>query len=445
MNDQPRQALCKLIQETGNHVFSEPTFGSLLSDYFKGDFKKERYVLLESIREDIPHSLLSKSVAIPYNILSSQLIQKLIHCGYAEDLATWAIDSWAIAFTIIPLDYSRNIPSIVKPSAITNDATIPAVFQIKETDILAFTPIQFKIYMKEMFEQIGYVVTLAPPSNNFVDFVISGQKGDIVVITKKYSKSVSTTIIERIIAAKRFYNANKAVAITTSSFSDSAIDLANSNDVDLWDCNSIINIFNSDETKSSLIKSIIEHLQKFCMPRELDVQQITKISVKILEVAIGAHIYKSRTNDDLLNLAIYSNFSNERKIGVILDLLKIFEFISSYNEVSAIYDAIRKDNRDFIKKPGSLTFYTLNAHWNYENMALTVSYEGTCPICENEISGTPINRKIYDPTKTYHLTINCSHCSFHHTTENFVSDSMKEQILNEASTHKKDPDIDLFE
>jgi len=70
-------------------------------DYFQGGFKKERNILLVSVDENIPNMLLANKNSLPYNILSSQQIQILIHCGFENDLAKWAVDSWGNAFGII--------------------------------------------------------------------------------------------------------------------------------------------------------------------------------------------------------------------------------------------------------------------------------------------------------------------------------------------------------
>ncbi|MBC8414435.1 restriction endonuclease, partial [bacterium] len=47
--------------------------------------------------------------------------------------------------------------------------------------------------------------------------------------------SVSNKAIQEVVAAKKHYNCQKTLVIATSSFTNSAIVLAKSNDVELWD------------------------------------------------------------------------------------------------------------------------------------------------------------------------------------------------------------------
>jgi len=141
-----------------------------------------------------------------------------------------------------------------------------------------------------------------------------------------------------------------------------------------------------------------------------------------------------------------SNFQIEKRINFVIDILKNYKKVSTYAEVSIIYNEILEKNRRNPQKPG-FVFDDFPTEEHYEDMILTQSYHGFCPICEKPISGTPINREIFVPTKTYHAIISCSHCSFRYTAENVITEALKEKILAEAATHKKNlPSIeDLFE
>jgi hypothetical protein len=106
MSDLPRQILCEIIRQKGNAFFEkEKEFRALINDLCRGDFKRERRCISDSITEGIPASLLKKHDRLPYEIISSQLTDRLISFGFDQNLARWTVDSWALALGIITEKY----------------------------------------------------------------------------------------------------------------------------------------------------------------------------------------------------------------------------------------------------------------------------------------------------------------------------------------------------
>ncbi len=103
MNDLPRKILCEIIHQKGKTYFKEKDykFRNLLNDLCYGNHKKERRCITDSISEGIPSTLLDQSIHVPYEILSAQLTDRLINCGFDRQLARWTVDSWAQALGII--------------------------------------------------------------------------------------------------------------------------------------------------------------------------------------------------------------------------------------------------------------------------------------------------------------------------------------------------------
>lgn len=445
MTDRPQECLCTLLQNHGQLIFNDPTFGNLLVDYFQGDFKKERNILLVSISEGIPGNLINKKDVLPYDILSSQLVQKLVQFGFTDQLAKWAVNSWAVAFGIIAYDEIKDpVVNQNTISSVQNPQERPSITPIDEMDILGLTAIQFKLYLKKLFEHAGYKVSLTPPSNNFVDFIIFGNQGDIVVVTKKYSKSVSDEVIRRILTAKEYYRAKSAIVIATSSFTNNAINLANDNDVLLWDMSILISISKSDEMEEIFFNSVCENLVRFGNPDNLKKHQITAFSIQVLEGVVEKITQDFFTKDALTISLMIANFSQERKNKLVHNVLKKYNVTSTLDEISHSYNEYFKNLKNGNKD--AITISSFSTKVNYENMIVTLDITGTCPICGTPISATPIDKEVYDPKKTYNTIISCQHCSFQYTAENIISDSLKEKILEEASTYTKKPDdFDLFE
>lgn len=95
-------------------VQSDPKrFGALIGDYYRGAYRKEMTVLIDSLREGIPEILLKGSENTPYSIQASNLARRLVlNWGFNDDLAAWAVDTWALGLGLIKVsDLKRAMPS----------------------------------------------------------------------------------------------------------------------------------------------------------------------------------------------------------------------------------------------------------------------------------------------------------------------------------------------
>ncbi|MFA6494882.1 MAG: restriction endonuclease [Candidatus Paceibacterota bacterium] len=97
----------------------------------------------------------------------------------------------------------------------------------------ALSGVEFEGLLYRLFEKMEYVTQhVGHAGDQGGDLVI--QKGDerIVVQAKAYRDwTVSNAAIQEAVAAKNFYNCNKAMVVTTSEFTQPALDLAKVNDV----------------------------------------------------------------------------------------------------------------------------------------------------------------------------------------------------------------------
>ncbi len=94
----------------------------------------------------------------------------------------------------------------------------------------------FEAYLKNLFTKLGYTVIQTPKSGDQgADLIISKNGIKTVVQAKRYIGSVSNKAIQEIVASKKYYNAEKSLVVTTGDFTKSAFELAQVNDVELWD------------------------------------------------------------------------------------------------------------------------------------------------------------------------------------------------------------------
>jgi hypothetical protein len=98
MNDYPRQTLCELIARHGASLCDEPgRCEGLLRDLCPHDRGKVN-VLVNALRERVTFDLLNGNASVPVELLIGRLAMRLEqHHGMREEIALWAVESWALA------------------------------------------------------------------------------------------------------------------------------------------------------------------------------------------------------------------------------------------------------------------------------------------------------------------------------------------------------------
>ena len=119
----------------------------------------------------------------------------------------------------------------------------PQKQKIEIGDFTELTGYEFEDYLKNLFELLGYTAVQTPSSGDQgADLILSKDDEKIVVQAKKYDGKVPNKAVQEIAAAKNYYDADRAMVVTNSSFTKSAIELAFSNDVELWDGRKLKNV-----------------------------------------------------------------------------------------------------------------------------------------------------------------------------------------------------------
>lgn len=101
-----------------------------------------------------------------------------------------------------------------------------------------FPPFDFEDFIGQLFKDNGYEVMKTPRTGDYgADLILTKSGEKIAVQIKRYlpENKVGVQEINQIIGAKDFYKCNKAMIITTSSFSKSGATLATKTSTELWD------------------------------------------------------------------------------------------------------------------------------------------------------------------------------------------------------------------
>jgi hypothetical protein len=108
--------------------------------------------------------------------------------------------------------------------------------RITINDIDRIDGYEFERVLKELFKKMGYQVIQTPLSNDQgADLIVEKFGVKTVIQAKNWQDNVTNKGVQEVYAAIKHYDAQKAMVISSSGFTQSARELARSNDVTLWD------------------------------------------------------------------------------------------------------------------------------------------------------------------------------------------------------------------
>jgi hypothetical protein len=142
-----------------------------------------------------------------------------------------------------------------------------SIFPVPSDNYLPFTPInlpinpsdsylmqqlrkttgtQFEAYLERFFKHKGYHhVTLTQPTNDKgADLIVELGFEKIVIQAKQRKDNIGVDAISAVYASQKYYNATRAIVITTSKFTKQALELANKIGVECWDDEKLLNELN---------------------------------------------------------------------------------------------------------------------------------------------------------------------------------------------------------
>lgn len=98
------------------------------------------------------------------------------------------------------------------------------------------TGIEFEYLLERLFQKMGYQVELlGKVGDQGGDLRLIRDNQLILVQAKRYSGSVGNDAVQEVVSGRTYYNCQRSKVVTTGSFTKSAIELANANDVELTD------------------------------------------------------------------------------------------------------------------------------------------------------------------------------------------------------------------
>jgi HJR/Mrr/RecB family endonuclease len=103
-------------------------------------------------------------------------------------------------------------------------------------DVDLMSGFEFENLIGQLFNKLGFSTEVTKISGDQgIDVIAEKNSQRIGIQSKCYSGSVGNKAIQEVVAGLSFYNLNKGLVVTNNYFTDSAKELAASNNVILWD------------------------------------------------------------------------------------------------------------------------------------------------------------------------------------------------------------------
>lgn len=110
---------------------------------------------------------------------------------------------------------------------------------------------EFEEYVANIYRKLGYSIeeVTKKSGDQGADVVAFNEEEKIVIQVKYYSNPVGNSAVQEVVASIGYYNAQRGIVVTNSTFTKSAIELANSNSIELVDGDKL------DEIKSNILNT----------------------------------------------------------------------------------------------------------------------------------------------------------------------------------------------
>ena len=124
---------------------------------------------------------------------------------------------------------------------------------------------EFEKYLKAHFERLGYKVKNVGGKGDFgADLVCKKDNETTIIQAKRYKKPVGIEAVQQISAARAYYKADKLMVVTNSYYTKAAKELAKSNNVELWDRDSINKLFIMHDCKKEVDNDAVLSKENAC-------------------------------------------------------------------------------------------------------------------------------------------------------------------------------------
>jgi len=152
-------------------------------------------------------------------------------------------------------------PNHVKISSYLNEiksiettTKIIAEFSLTEDGLNGLSGQEFEELLIGQFNKMKFNASRTPTSGDYgADIIIETEQGTrIVVQCKRFKAKVNLKAVQEVVGAISYYNCDFGIVVTNSTFLNSAVKLAKSNDIELWNGNKLFQFLSGDVSFSEI-------------------------------------------------------------------------------------------------------------------------------------------------------------------------------------------------
>lgn len=218
----------KLIRESSVQFISE-YWNNEYGIYFEEDIQiitLDEYVDLYCRCLDIPTKNVVTAGAFTYYLMGKDMFPAEVSGNFIE-CNFYLIDKILQKFEELELEEFEN--------RLTNTQVQKnVIYTINDVDLM--NGYEFEQFVSLLFMKMGYMTEMTKGSGDQGMDVIAERNGiKIGIQAKCYSTKVTNKAVQEIFAALNYYDCHKGMVITNNYFTDSALELAESNNIVLWD------------------------------------------------------------------------------------------------------------------------------------------------------------------------------------------------------------------
>jgi HJR/Mrr/RecB family endonuclease len=125
---------------------------------------------------------------------------------------------------------------------------------ISPEDLQSMTGIEFEILLQKRFKEMNFTVSPTRVVGDYgADIILEdNDETKYIIQCKRFSAKVNLKAVQEVVAALKHYNGDYGIVITNNQFLRSAIELALSNNIELWDGEKLQKFFAGDLSFSVL-------------------------------------------------------------------------------------------------------------------------------------------------------------------------------------------------
>lgn len=132
---------------------------------------------------------------------------------------------------------------------------LKSTFSLDFSKIDELSGIEFENLLFDKFVTLGFKVESTPKTGDFgADLIVEDSEGSRIILQcKRFKSKVNLKAVQEVVGAMGHYAGDMGVVITNNSFLNSAIKLAESHDIELWDGDKLVSFLAGDLSFSEII------------------------------------------------------------------------------------------------------------------------------------------------------------------------------------------------